>query len=606
MLKITLLGPPQITLHRESLSKSITGKRLALLAYLAVTGKPQSRDRLADLLWSDVSTRKAKKNLRDILPMLRKQIGDYLIITRQTITFNRQRPYWLDVEVFGTHVGSKQVTSDPLMLHEVLNLYQGEFLSGFYVRKAPTFEDWALLQRRQLDKQVIDGLHRLANHYLEQADYETGLTITGRLLSLQSWDEQAHRLQMKFLALSGQRTAALAQYAICQQGLAEEYGTAPLPETRVLYEKIKDGTFAAQASLPYQSSVMINWDAIPTRVPLHGRQSELETLTNWLTVEGCQVVGLFGFGGQGKSTLVAQLVDNLVHSPTSPLVANRVPHSASVMSPNGNKPQHFERIIWYSLVSPPPLPELLAYFLDSLLPKGSHKPTTLSEQLATLLGCLRQQRSLLVLDHLEAVMQDGQRAGRYQPTFEPYSELLHWLGKNKHNSCLILMSRQEPEHFTRLVRDHQPVRAFYLGGLSVTGGVKMLREAGLQGEETLLASLVEHYAGHPLALRLLIETSQEFEVDELEFFLEPLIFDELRDVLDEALSTLSAKENDILSQLAMLGEPVEALSFCKRFAPSQSKAAYLSAQRSLRRRSLLTIEQGVMSLTKIISAYMTQ
>jgi hypothetical protein len=523
------------------------------------------------------------------------------------------------VEVFGTHLGSKQVTSDPIILHDVLNLYQGEFLNGFYVRKAPVFEEWALLQRTQLHKQVIDGLRLLANHYLEEADYEAGLTITERLLSLEPWDEQAHRLQMMLLALSGQRTTALAQYATCQQLLAEEYGMDPLAETKQLYKKIKDGTFVAQESWPHQSSVMINWDAIPTRVPLHGRQSELQTLEKWLIVEGCQLVGLFGFGGQGKSTLVGQLVDSLANFAPSPLMADLVPHAASiptlvqrrreghaVISPNGTKPLHFERIIWYSLVSPPPLRQLLDYVLDSLLPPSHQKPATQSEQLATLLACLRQQRCLLVLDHVEQLMQNGQRAGRYQPAYEAYREFLRWVGENQHNSCFILISRQEPEEFTRLARNHSAVRALQLGGISVEAGVKMLREAGLQGEEALLASLVERYAGHPLGLKQIIETSQELQIDELDFFLEPLIFDELRDVLDEYFSALSAKEHEMLRTLAMLGEPVKVTSFYKSFAPSDSKAAYLSAQRSLRRRSLLTIEEGLMSLPKIISAYISQ
>ena len=45
----------------------IYNKALALLAYLAVTGRPHSRDALAGLLWGEMPDAAAKANLRKIL-----------------------------------------------------------------------------------------------------------------------------------------------------------------------------------------------------------------------------------------------------------------------------------------------------------------------------------------------------------------------------------------------------------------------------------------------------------------------------------------------------------------------------------------------------------
>lgn len=53
--------------------------------------------------------------------------------------------------------------------------------------------------------------------------------------------EGGHRQQMLRLAQSGQRSAALAQYELCQQALATEYGVAPMAETTALYTQIKAG-----------------------------------------------------------------------------------------------------------------------------------------------------------------------------------------------------------------------------------------------------------------------------------------------------------------------------------------------------------------------------
>jgi DNA-binding SARP family transcriptional activator len=46
---------------------------------------------------------------------------------------------------------------------------------------------------------------------------------------------------MLLLALSGQRSAALAQYETCRRVLAEEFGVEPLEETIALYERIRVG-----------------------------------------------------------------------------------------------------------------------------------------------------------------------------------------------------------------------------------------------------------------------------------------------------------------------------------------------------------------------------
>jgi len=42
---------------------------------------------------------------------------------------------------------------------------------------------------------------------------------------------------MRLLAYSGQRHAALTQYRVCRQILADELGVEPMAQTTVLYEQ---------------------------------------------------------------------------------------------------------------------------------------------------------------------------------------------------------------------------------------------------------------------------------------------------------------------------------------------------------------------------------
>ena len=216
-LKITLLGAPQVELDGTPVTGFATRKAEALFYYLAVTGRMHTRDALAALFWPDTSDRRAKKNLRDLLFNLRQLLGDYLIITRNTLAFAHDRPYWLDVEQLRTQV--KQATSSAGLeaLHNVIALYHGEFLEGFFVRDAIAFEEWMLLEREQLHEVHLHVLSRLADYYIAVQDYSAALPFTQKLLALQPWHEQAHRQQMLCLAHTGRLREALAQYHLCRE-----------------------------------------------------------------------------------------------------------------------------------------------------------------------------------------------------------------------------------------------------------------------------------------------------------------------------------------------------------------------------------------------------
>ena len=608
MLKITLFGTPQITLDGQSLSDLITGRRLALFVYLVTSGRPHTRDVLADLLWSNTSNRKARKNLRDALPTLRRYLSDYLIIDADTVAFNRESYYWLDVEVFRSYVGTDLATCNPKMLREVLDLYQDDFLGGFYVSRAPVFEQWVLQEREELPKLTIQGLHVLANHYLAQDDYAAGLLITKRLLALEPWREEAHRLQMRLLIMSGQRSAALEQYAICQNVLQEEYGVEPLPETTLLYLEIKSGQFVAQSSAVNRSSTIdhahytadlqasINWNAVPNSVRLYGREEERAELSQWVEQDRCRLITLFGMAGQGKTALIAKLVHDWANS---------------AMNGRGSS-ERFKCIVWYSLASQPTVAQVMHFFFERLLPPESPRPETLIEQFALLVESLRRQRCLLVLDHVEQIMPSG--ACQDQKDYDMYNELWRWVAQNEHQSCLILISRTPPQELSRLEHHNSAVRSLPLRGLSVEAGVTMLWESGLSADEKLLGSLVDSYSGHPLALTLIRETLLELSDDEIEFFFEDgLIFDELRDLL--AFDRLSPAERDLLIWLAILEQPINVKSLWSQLVQPYPKMAYLLAQHSLRRQGLLGLlscqlgssrPQGAMALPKIVQAYVTE
>ena len=79
-LALYLLGPPRVERGPpggEGEPVHIGRRKMvALLAYLAVTGRGHRRDSLATLLWPEYDQSRALAYLRRILSMLRKALGD--------------------------------------------------------------------------------------------------------------------------------------------------------------------------------------------------------------------------------------------------------------------------------------------------------------------------------------------------------------------------------------------------------------------------------------------------------------------------------------------------------------------------------------------------
>ena len=293
-LTLRLLGQPQISADDTPLTGFISAKAQALLVYLAVTGRPHSREALAGLLWGDQPEAGAAKNLRNALSNLRALAGPHLTITREAAAFNRAAPYWLDVESFAQSLNQTGAPSDLEALHRGIELYQGDFLEGFYVGGALAWEEWSVGQRSLLKGLALQALHTLVVRHLEREEYAAGIEYANRLLALEPWREEVHRYLMLLLTRSRQRSAALAQYETCRRLLADELGVAPMAETTALYERLRAAAAPPPHNLPPQPTAFV------------GREAELAEIGRYLHNPEAQLLTLVGPGGIGKTRLALQ------------------------------------------------------------------------------------------------------------------------------------------------------------------------------------------------------------------------------------------------------------------------------------------------------------
>lgn len=288
-LRLSLLG--QAAIHKDGLP--VTGfkssKAVALLCYLAITGQPMARTMLVGLLWSELGEANALMNLRHVLANLRELVGEHLVITRQTVAFQRERVYWLDVEAFERGVNSSSLEE----LHAALTLYRGDFLAGLEVRQAPLFEAWRTEQQTRLRDLAVTALQTVAD---QTDDPALAITYTRQLLLLAPWHEEAHRHLMELLARSGHLNAALAHYESCRQVLGEQLAVEPAPATTALYERLRTATQTPAYHLPVQTT------------PFVGRNTELALIARYLADPVCRCLTLVGPGGMGKTRLALTAV----------------------------------------------------------------------------------------------------------------------------------------------------------------------------------------------------------------------------------------------------------------------------------------------------------
>ncbi len=327
-LRIQVFGLPLVFIGDELVTGFVSNKAAALLFYLAATGKSYTREMLAGLLWGESTEEKARKNLRDVLFNLRPLVGDYLLISRQTVELNTAVPCEIDVVQF-THtlqelgdLRSGQLSpASAILLREAIDLYRGDFLDGFHVAQAPDFETWQQSERTRLQQLAVQSLHGLAEYLTRQGNTALGLKYAARLLELEPWREETHRQLMHLLVWSGQRSAALAQYETCRRLLKENLKVEPEPETRQLYESILRGDLIlAQATLPVG-------DMVATRPPAHnlpaqltrfvGREADLAEIVDRLLDPDCRLMTIVGPGGVGKTRLALQAVHKLLSPGTA-------------------------------------------------------------------------------------------------------------------------------------------------------------------------------------------------------------------------------------------------------------------------------------------------
>lgn len=397
MLEVRLLG--QFTVNLDGTPIQINSRPAqSLLAYLIINaGRAFRREKLAGLFWPDTSDENARNNLRQALWRVRKSLDgkreqSLFLVDDITVAFNASSDYRLDVIDLEASVDDDMPLS---RLIEIVSLYEGELLPGFY-------DDWIVLERERLNAVFETRMDLLINRLVDHQYWNETVEWSERWIALGGAPEPAYRGLMMAHAARGDLSGMAAAYRRCEEAMRNDLGLAPSESTRSLFEQLKSGGTVpinpTGREKPLPASPVSEEAPAPGKPPYKGLQHYNETdaeyffgcehltgLIERYLREGQSFISIVGASGSGKSSLArAGLIPALAVKPTA---------DNSFVDPN----------IWnVVLINPTAHPlEALAYGLNQNL-QADIRPADLRNN--------RQE----ITTFLQKIMEAG--AGQVKPT----------------------------------------------------------------------------------------------------------------------------------------------------------------------------------------------
>ncbi len=376
-LTLSFFATFQVMLAQRPITHFRSANNQGLLVYLALNSdKPLPREVLATLFWPEESEQTAHNNLRQALHQLRKLLADlaetdtpYLLVTRQSVQWNRDSDYGLDV----AHFLQAMEKGD---LETAVSHYTGDLLPGFSCDSAE-FEAWLRQEREHLHQLALEAMFELTQTHLQNGRLDKAQTVARKQLSLEPWREQAHRQLMQTFALAGDRGNALAQYERCRQTLWDELGIEPTAETTTLFSEIQTGKYGPAVSADFLRPPHKTRHNLPAETtPLIGREVEIDQISQRLNQPEQRLVTIVGPGGMGKTRLALAVAARLL-------------------------PRYPEGVYFVDLA---PLTEPTEIPLAIAAVLGYQAPDKSQELFPQLLKMLSHPKMLLVLDNFEQLL----------------------------------------------------------------------------------------------------------------------------------------------------------------------------------------------------------
>jgi tetratricopeptide (TPR) repeat protein len=250
----------------------------------------------------------------------------------------------------------------------------------------------------------------------------------------------------------------------------------PLPLNEVPQPRIE--TSVVQNEVALEPRVFLEGAPSPLGEDWAGRRDLLQAISaDWVDTN-TRVTSLVGFGGEGKSSLARQWLDELLED-------------SSQVQPDG--------VFWWAFYDKPTADEFFEVAL-TFVSRGLIDPDeypSANARAHLIAAMLANGRYLFVLDGLE-VIQDQQGDGYGLLKNTDLRDFMHFFAAPGHESFCLITSRAPIldllEYTTHIQRD--------IDRLSPVDGRTLLRKLGAKGSDSALDLVVTQWGGHALTLNL--------------------------------------------------------------------------------------------------------
>src|SRR3989440_2726239 len=276
VLRIYLLGQFRIERKQGNKWQTISSRmwqrrraRALLGCLLSNSGRRLGREQAMEALWPDLDIETAANRLNGAVHELRQILDPelarpaasrMLLLQRDVLELANRTSIWVDADAFESllneansievyensevapYQGARTEQVEQL-LEEAAALYRGDYLLE------ELYSEWAAPRREALRRGWIGLLLKLAELREARGSLTGAMEPLNQLLATDPTHETAVRRLMLLLTRLDRRCEALNTYRRLVAMLQRNYDSEPLPETRELYEKLRQGQFSKSPKL---------------------------------------------------------------------------------------------------------------------------------------------------------------------------------------------------------------------------------------------------------------------------------------------------------------------------------------------------------------------
>lgn len=263
-------------------------KRQRRFFYYLLVKKQSFRDTLVNLLWGSVEEEVAKKSLRNAVYVINKAFGEEVLVSpkRAVIMLNPAHRYDTDLDSFVNETECGELRN-----------YSEEFLEGFLVKDADSFDKWMVTSRNQYRDLFINKLQRQIQKCIKDKQPDQVELLCKELIAVDEFNEKAYRVLMNLYRRLGQYDKSIEVFNNLSSLLRRELSITPDGKTNELLGEIVKEKAARQADMKSDEDEYF-----------YGRRQELQYLNeNFLRFTGNsrgKSILILGEAGLGKTTLV--------------------------------------------------------------------------------------------------------------------------------------------------------------------------------------------------------------------------------------------------------------------------------------------------------------